>query len=97
MTTQAIRSILGYRDEHELGCEVDSGRAGIIHHDAGIGHVRICLEEGDEIYVKGQDLADFARLYRSLGREAIASVVVRKINPTLAQSMGLMDGSDYGH
>lgn len=68
-----IFAISGYRDDHPKAEHVPDGSAGVIHHPAGVGSIRVQLH-GDflDVHISGRDLAMFARAYSVLGSECLA-------------------------
>lgn len=89
-----IRSITGHRDKHPLAIDILSGEAGVIAHVAGIGQLRVNLEDApDEIYIDAADFADWVRLYRYIGRNATVDTtqVDMKAEEALAVARAMAD------
>lgn len=75
-----VVAIFGYRDEHPLADGVEGGQAGVIHHDGGIGSVKVQLRDGyREVYIPGTDLAHFAWMYAVIGSECLATLTEKGI------------------
>jgi len=70
-----VVAIFGYRDEHPLADGVPGGQAGIIHHNGGVGCIKVQLRDGfEEVYIPGTDFARFAYMYAVLGKECMATL-----------------------
>jgi len=74
-TNLKIMSIRGYRDVHPAAVDIEDGKAGVIYHAAGIGHVRVDLSNGDEIYVPGGHFLSFVVGYDKFGPGVLNKLV----------------------
>lgn len=62
-------NICGYDVDHPLAYSVPDAGCGIL---LGVRRLVVSLEDGTSVSVSGSDFEEWARLYRSLGRNATA-------------------------